>query len=130
MINPDFEEKTNKFYKESIVKFNEYKLENIETYKYLNIIINNSSSDNAICEYINTLDKFVNNYIKIFLYTNEGIKFIIGPTFIDSIEKIHYITNYIVMSIRRDYYIEDYNNINNNIDEYFIHDKNERLIFM
>ena len=129
MVDPNVIEQENKRRKVSFEKFEEYKLEKHDTNKYKIIIINNSQNTTSYGDLISKSKDFLNEYVKIYLHTLEGIKFIIGPIFIDDTNKINNIVHYMINSIKSDYYSEYGDIIYENIKNYFINDENQRFLF-
>lgn len=108
-------------------KFNLYKLEEIkENTDCKIIIINNSSQLNGISKFMKSGDEFLNQYIKLYLYKSSGLDLIIGPIFIESIDKINNIIYYIIKFIGRDSFTKQKDEIDNDIKNTFIN--NEQIV--
>ncbi len=114
----------------SKIKYQEYLLEsNPNISDYLIIIINNCSSNGGLSDFIKN-QMFMNSLnIKIYLYKNNSLEYIIGPININSFEKICFITNYIVYFINRDCRKTLKSTMENEIQEYFKNDKNNKILF-
>lgn len=108
-------------------KFNLYKLEEIkENTNSKIIIINNSSQLNGISKFMKSGKEFLNQYIKLYLYRRSGLDLIIGPIYIESIDKINNIIYYIINFIGRDSFTKQKDEIDNDIKNTFIN--NEQII--
>jgi hypothetical protein len=68
----------------------------------------------------------LNQYIKLYLYRRSGLDLIIGPIYIESIDKINNIIYYIINFIGRDSFTKQKDEIDNDIKNTFIN--NEQII--
>jgi len=71
-------------------------------------------------------DEFLNQYIKLYLYKSSGLDLIIGPTYIESIDKINNIIYYIIKFIGRDSFTKQKDEIDDDIKNTFIN--NEQIV--
>ncbi len=119
--NPLIESLFAQYNRLSYKKFVEYQLVNqdLNIKEYNIIVINNSSTANGLNIFIKNQMAFVKKYVKIYLYKKDELQFIIGPIKIDYLEKITFITNFIVNFLKRDEFVESKKDIENNIKATF-----------
>jgi len=117
---------------EAKTKFNQYITETEEgsqectDCKLKLIIINNSSQLNGLHKFMISGKELLNQNIKIYLYKRSGLDLIIGPIYIESIDKINNIIYYIVHFITRDSFTKHKEDIDNDIIKTF--NNNEDII--
>jgi hypothetical protein len=104
----------------AVIKFNEYKSNEINDNIVDNIIIlNNSMQSHGFISFMKSFKDFQNKNIKIFLYKKNNLELVIGPIYIDSTQKLAYINNYILKSINRENFAYYKNDMEKIIKEYF-----------
>lgn len=130
IFNPCLDEFFSKYNKLSKKRFFDYILEsNPNLSSYLIIIINNSSNSNGLSQFIKEQMFLIDINVKIYLYKQKGLDYIVGPIRIDSFEKICFITNYIVNYIKRDLGTNFKFNMEKDIENNLSNDSNNKLIY-
>ena len=120
LYNPEIEAYKVKYDNDSVIKFNEYKSNEINDDSVdIIIILNNSMQSQGFISFMKSFSDFQNKNIKIFLYKKNNLELIIGPIYINSIEKLLYINNYILKSINRENFAYYKNDMEKIIKKFF-----------
>lgn len=120
LCNPERDAFIANYNNESVIKFNEYKNDEINDNSVdIIIILNNSMQSQGFISFMKSFQDFQNKNIKIYLYKKDGLELIIGPIYIDSTEKLLYINNYILKSINRENFAYYKSYMRKMLEEYF-----------
>ncbi len=135
LVNPDVIKMEQEFNKKAKDKYEEFRLEsesNKNITKYEIIIINNSRQAQGMINFIENVDKFIDKYVKIYLYKNLiGVEYFIGPIFIDSKETTHKLLHGLIHFNILDFYTIYPDSIELDMKEYFekINDPNQLNLY-